>query len=404
MIPRARWILDRELRLRQEGRAASRRGKRDLGEVLLMPGLVNTHCHLDYTTLRGRIPRAPNFARWIEALGRAKAPWRAADYREAILEGLREALAFGTTAMLNWICLPEALPAAGAPPMRVWWLWEQIAYRPDAKADRESWDAWRREVRARRALWRGGVAPHAPYTCAREVVRAAARWSARARTPWSLHVAESSDEWRMFREARGALYDFMRRVGRPLSDCDGRTPLAAVWDEIAVSRAPAVLTHANCLDRADVKRLGAAARRGVSLAVAHCPRSTRTLGHPAFPLRALRQAGVPVALGTDSLASNDDLSMFAEMRAFADAHPARHPREIVAMATLDAAKALGAGAAWKRWKDWIAIPCSATRPSGVWDVLLAHQGPVAWAMVDGREVDLETLKRRAPCAAPEPAA
>lgn len=363
-------------------------GRVDLGDALLMPGLVNAHCHLDYTALRGRLPEAREFARWIAAIGRAKASWRSGEYRASILAGMREALAFGTTAMMNWICLPDALPSRGAPPMRVWWLWEQIAYRPGAAGDASAWTAWRRAVRARRALWDGGIAPHAPYTCVSTALEAAVRWSAGARAPWSLHVAESRDEWRMFREARGGLFDLMRRAGRPIADCDGRTPLRAAWNAISAARSPAVLVHANCLAREDVARLAAAVKRGVPLAIAHCPRSTRRLGHPAFPFRALRKAGVPVALGTDSLASNDDLSIFAEMRAFAGAHPDLRPREILAMATSSAAAAFGAGGAWEQWRDWIAIPCAAVREAAVWETILAHEGRVSWAMVDGQVVPL----------------
>lgn len=403
MILRARWLLDRRLRLIRGGRVAARgggRGRMDLGDALLMPGLVNAHSHLDYTALRGRLPEVRGFARWIAAIGREKASWRSSDYRASILAGMRESLAFGTTAMMNWICLPDALPARGVPPMRVWWLWEQIAYRPGAAGDAPAWTAWRRAVRARRALWSGGIAPHAPYTCVSTALDAAVRWSSRARAPWSLHVAESREEWRMFRAARGGLFDLMRRAGRAISDCGGRTPLRAAWDAISAAKSPVVLVHANCLSRGDVARLASAVNRGVPLAVAHCPRSTRRLGHPAFPFRALRKAGVPVVLGTDSLASNDDLSMFAETRAFADAHPELRPREILAMATSSAAAALGAGAAWEGWRDWIAIPCSAAREASVWDAILAHEGRVSWAMVDGQIVRLsEPIEARRPCRA-----
>jgi cytosine/adenosine deaminase-related metal-dependent hydrolase len=388
MILRARWVLDRRLRLVCGGRVRLPGGPRelDLGDAVLMPGLVNAHCHLDYTGLRGRLPRARGFSRWIEVIGQAKRGLGPREYRASILAGMREALACGTTAMANWICQPPALPARGAPPMRVWWLWEQIAYRPGPSPGREAWTAWAARVRQRCRLWRGGVAPHAPYTCLGETLRAAAAWSAGLRAPWSVHVAESDEEWRMFREGRGPLFEFMRRLGRPMGDCGGRTPLAAAWGAAGASRAAVVLVHANCLSRGDLSRLAEAAGRGKPVAVVHCPRSTARLGHPAFPLRALRSRGVRVALGTDSLASNDDLSMFAEMRALSEAHRDLDPREVVRMATSGAAAALGQEAAWPGWRDWIAVPCAASRPAGVWEGILGHEGPVAWAMVDGTVV------------------
>ncbi|MFZ4693578.1 MAG: amidohydrolase family protein [Verrucomicrobiia bacterium] len=386
MILRARWVVDRQLRLVHGGRVSlpGKTGVLDLGDCVLMPGLVNAHCHLDYTAMRGKIPKARGFAQWIESIGRAKRQWGARDYRDSIMTGMREALASGTTAMVNWICLPAALPSRGVPPMRVWWLWEQIAYRPGSAPDKAGWSAWRRRVRGKGRAWKAGIAPHAPYTCTGEILRAAAAWSGSARFPWSIHVAESQDEWRMFREARGGLFHFMRGMGRAMTDCDGRTPLAAAWDAVYASRAPVLLVHANRLSREDLARLGAAVHRGRPIAVVHCPRSTKRLGHPPFPLRALHAAGVPVVLGTDSLASNNDLSMFAEMRALDGAQTGLRPHEILAMATAGAAQAVGAGKSWGRWKDWIAIPCRAEREAGAWEAILAHEGPVSWAMVDGK--------------------
>ena len=79
----------------------------DLGEQVLLPGLINTHCHLDYTSLRGKIPRQKSFTDWIRAINAAKAKLLPDDYVASINAGFAEAKQFGTTTMANLTAFPE---------------------------------------------------------------------------------------------------------------------------------------------------------------------------------------------------------------------------------------------------------------------------------------------------------
>ena len=147
--------------------------------------------------------------------------------------------------------------------------------------------------------------------------------------------------------------------------------------------------HVNCLARGDAALL---ARRRTS--VVHCPRSHDYFVHPTFPYRALTRAGVNVCLGTDSLASvrkaprrNVELNLFAEMRAFAEAHPEVSPETIVRMATTHGAVALGlrgqVGELKPRaWADLIAVPFAGS-PGESYAAVLAHAGPLTAGMIDG---------------------
>src|SRR5438309_7001202 len=95
----------------------------DLGEQALLPGLINAHCHLDYTCLRGKIPPPKSFADWIQALNEAKANLSEDDYLNSIREGFAEATKFGTTTIANLTARPE-LAARMRPPIRTWWFAE----------------------------------------------------------------------------------------------------------------------------------------------------------------------------------------------------------------------------------------------------------------------------------------
>ena len=95
----------------------------DLGDRVLVPGLINAHCHLDYTCLRGSIPSPKSFAAWIRAINAAKAELSPADYLSSLRDGFMEAKGFGTTTIVNVTGFPELIPRIDAP-INTWWLAE----------------------------------------------------------------------------------------------------------------------------------------------------------------------------------------------------------------------------------------------------------------------------------------
>src|SRR3984893_1672524 len=95
----------------------------DLGEQILMPGLINAHCHLDYTCLRGKIPPQKTFTDWIRAINAEKANLSPKDYLASINEGFAEAKSFGTTGIANLTAFPDLVPQITSP-IRTWWFAE----------------------------------------------------------------------------------------------------------------------------------------------------------------------------------------------------------------------------------------------------------------------------------------
>jgi cytosine/adenosine deaminase-related metal-dependent hydrolase len=385
MLLRAPWVVTRSLQLRRNGvvDAGGKAGKLVLEDSILMPGLINAHCHLDFTALRGRIPPPSSFTAWVEQVREVKFSWTPRDFVRSIRWGMEESLRYGTTALVNLVSSPTTIPAATRVCARTWWLWEQLGARTTDRSG--EWDGWRGRIRGRSPLWEGGLAPHAPFSCRPQIIAEAERWCRRHRLPWTIHVAESREEYEMFRHARGPLFELCRRLGRDMRDCGRTTPLQALRPVLAHVRMPVLLVHANTLDRSDLRWLGSlspAARR--KLHVVHCPRSHAYFRHPPFPLQALRDLGLNLCLGTDSLASNENLSMFEEMGSLARQCPEISPWEIVVMATRNGARALGQDGAWRRWQDWTAIPATVTRPEEVWQAICSFTGKPRFTMVDGR--------------------
>src|SRR6266700_6277761 len=81
----------------------------DLGEQALLPGLINAHCHLDYTCLRGKIPPSKSFTEWIRAINAEKSKLSPEDYLASIADGFAEAKRFGTTTIANLTAFAELI-------------------------------------------------------------------------------------------------------------------------------------------------------------------------------------------------------------------------------------------------------------------------------------------------------
>ena len=356
----------------------------DLGGQVLMPGLVNAHCHLDYTMMRRAISPQRSFTEWIIRINALKRSLDDADYREAIAKGFAELRQWGTTTVANIESFPELLPTLPPPPIRTWWFFEMIDVR-HRLAGEEIIAGTLAFFDKRPDNWLGGfgLSPHAPYTASGSLYELTADASEQLAMPVMTHVAESREEWEMFRHGRGELHEFMLKLGRWMFDKqEHRTPLAHVAAHARLGPRW-LLAHMNELDESDFALLAAMPQPP---AVVHCPGSHRYFRHSPFPLTKLRSIGVNVCLGTDSLASTTTLSMFDEMRILSRQEPEMDPAEILKMATLNGARALGIDAgkiAPGALADLIALPHAATAHD-IHAAVIENREPIAWMMLDGK--------------------
>lgn len=351
----------------------------DLGEHALLPGLINAHCHLDYTGMRGSIPRQRTFTDWVRAINARKSESTSDDYLAAITEGFAEAQKFGTTSVVNLEAFPQLLRNIDAAPLRTWWCAEMIDVREpvspariaeELKCDFTSHQTWQGGI---------GLAPHAPFTASASLYREAAAIGRRDNIVLTTHLAESRDETEMFRDGRGPLFDLMAGIGRPMADCGQRTPVAAMV-ELGVLDQRWIVTHLNELTEADLRQLAGSPK----FHIAHCPRSHAFFGHAEFQFERLRALGFNICLGTDSLASNENLSLFSEMRHFRTRQPSLSAREVLEMVTVNAAKAIGepiGSIAPGIYADLIAVPLSAG--GEIYEAIVNFERAVPWLTVGG---------------------
>jgi cytosine/adenosine deaminase-related metal-dependent hydrolase len=362
----------------------------DLGEQMLLPGLINAHCHLDYTCLRGKIPPPKSFADWVRAINSEKAGLSPEDYVVSINTGFAEAKRFGTTTMANLTAFPELITKVHAP-IRTWWFAELIDVRNPGRVN-EVVDL---AVESLGSAERWGLAPHALFTASPNLFRRCQKVARERNLLLTTHLAESSEEMSMFREATGPLYEFLRQVGRDMRDCgDDGTPIGRFSEIVSDSPTSAgtrddwMLVHLNELAERDFDLL---ARSPTKFHIVHCPRSHKYFAHSRFQFERLRNLGFNICLGTDSLASNDSLSLFAEMRAFQQEFPGVSPEEIFKTVTTNSARALRQENAFGKIRpgfcaDLIAIPCAApTEPNRTFEEILAFDRRVDWILSTGSE-------------------
>ena len=360
----------------------------DLGEQALLPGLINAHCHLDYTCLRGKIPSRKSFADWIRAINAEKAKLGADDYLASITDGFAEAKRFGTTTVANLTAFPELVSQIRLP-IRAWWFAELIDLRSPERAD-ELVDL---AIKSLKSQEKWGLAPHALFTASRDLYRRCEEVARHENVLLTTHLAESREEMEMFRDGSGPLYEFMKSIGRPMEDCGDETPLERLFDappstSLATGSGRAlqnwIVAHLNELAESDFDLLETAKRR---FHVVHSPRSHGYFAHSRFPFEKLRALGLNICLGTDSLASNEILSLFAEMRAFQRSEPGISPAKILEMVTVNSALALHQENALGRIQpglqaDLVAIACSGG--GNLFEEIVAFDGPIDWMMVNGR--------------------
>ena len=323
------------------GRPADFADDEQLGDVALMPGLVNAHTHLELSYLHDEVPPASEFVTWIRnvmAARRQRPDPRAADIVDAIDRAIVESRASGTAVVgdvSNTLVTFEPLARSALAAIVFYELIRFNAPDPRALVDAATAEI---EALAPTEWVRASLAAHAPYSVAPLVLRAIREAVDRdALRPCSVHLCESAEETEFLRTGLGSWRRLLEDVGAwdPAWTPPGVSPVQFL-DESGFLGANVLAVHGVQMTLDDLGRLKA---RGTTLVT--CPRSNGHTGAGAPPIQDFYDAGVRVAIGTDSLASSPDLNVFAElatMRALAPAVPAT---ALLESATIEGARALG---------------------------------------------------------------
>ena len=336
------WVaVDRGRILAVGDRAPEREGDVDLGDVAVMPGLVNAHTHLELSYLRDEVPPASAFITWIRGVmaARRKRPDPAgAEIMDAIDRALVEAVACGTAIVGDISNTLVTFGPLTRSPLAAIVFYELIRFNaPDpgglVEAACNEIDALVPTERVRASL-----AAHAPYSVAPLVFRAIRHAIDRDPfAPCSVHLSESAEEVEFIRTGGGPWRALLEEIGSwdPAWVPPGGTPVQFL-DDSGFLDARVLAVHGVQMTPPDLRRLAA---RGTTLVT--CPRSNGHTGAGAPPIENFYRYGVRVAVGTDSLSSAPDLNVFAELATMRALAPLVTATALLDSATRQGARALG---------------------------------------------------------------
>jgi 5-methylthioadenosine/S-adenosylhomocysteine deaminase len=309
----------------------------------IIPGFVNAHSHIELTVLRGYLDHLP-FADWIPRLTYAKYKVLSrADLLASARLGAIEMLRAGVT------CLGEVMDLGTAwDAMREFGLrgvaYQEVFGPAEAQLD-EAMSGLKRKIDGYRhqgtETLRVGVSPHAPFTVSAKLYRAVNEFARREGLPLTTHIGESQEEGMLLRRGAGTFAQRWAERGIPVEPA-GCSPLAYI-SRLGLLHPETLLVHAIDLEDGDLQLL-----RESHPALVHCPKSNAKLAHGIARIAEIQATGIRIGLGTDSVASNNVVDMFEEMRTAVFQQRARtkqfdalHANAVFRMATLGGAECLG---------------------------------------------------------------
>ena len=314
------------------------------GSVLL-PGFVNAHTHLELThfpswRLRSAVDYQPRrFTDWIIQLIKIARGLTAEEYPPSIREGVRMCLESGTTAVGEIVTNPALADVYGDTPLGGRLYFELLGHDPALFAHKLAAALAAAEQHAARDGGAAGLSPHSPYTIAREHLDTIRDTSAARSLPLAIHLSESRAEADFLFDGSGELaadfYPFVgweRYLGRP-----ARCSSTELLSRHGLLTPQTVAVHCVHVSPADARILK---ERGAHVAL--CPRSNDLLDVGRAPVHLFKKLGIPLALGTDSLASNNSLSLWDELRFALELFPNDlSVEDLFRMVTAGGAAALG---------------------------------------------------------------
>jgi len=308
-----------------------------LGDVALIPGLINAHTHLEFSDLAAPLLPGGTFPDWIRAVIGARQS-RRSDPRAAIDRGWQEARRTGTIAVGEIATADDTFDRLRRAEGRGVVFREVLGLRDDAVASGLA-DARRflDSVAAPAAPLLRGLSPHAPYSLHPDLLRGLIELAAERQAIVAMHLAETREDLELLQFRRGGLADLLRGLGLWRAELWDDFPEPLDYLRLLSRAARALVVHGNYLSPAECDFLATQPQ----MSVVYCPRTHAAFGHPPHPWQALQERGVRVVVGTDSRASNPDLSLFRELQHLHAIAPQVSPGALLRMATVDAAAALG---------------------------------------------------------------
>ncbi|HEY9073744.1 MAG TPA: amidohydrolase family protein, partial [Desulfobaccales bacterium] len=306
----------------------------DHGAGAILPGLVNCHAHLEFSALAGRIAPQERWEEWLEATLAERESLELVEMERGIQRGIKALHRSGTALVGEVSNTGASLRHLKASPLDYHLFYECLGFNLRARLElAETFPFFADAVAAGNI----SAAAHAPYSVSPELFQAISRFNGEALLPQTVHLGESRAELDFLASGNGFFRDLLKRRGRWVDDFRAPEVSPVSYLHGLDFLGPRTLAvHGVWLEEADCQLL---AQSQTWLVL--CPRANRFTGAGMPPVGGLLQAGVNLALGTDSLAGNWDLNLFGEMHWLHRNFPAPPGDLWLRLGTLNGARALG---------------------------------------------------------------
>lgn len=353
----------------------------DLGDVAILPGFVNAHVHMDLAPLQSQ-PSQLGFVPWLQAVVAQRRNSNPDTVVQTIRKNVAAIIASGTTLVADIATSDHSeklLRYAGIKAV----VYREVLGRKPARFEPLIQWAKRRPsnlVSSRYQQIIHGYSPHAPFSTAVSVYEQLGHNQARSATHWR----ETAEELEFLQNGTGPISDFLESLGA-LEEYSGKRPtFESLERRLLRSSENCLVVHGNYLDDAAVKHLSSPAIRKRIAAVVYCPRTHAYFGHPPHPWKKIEAAGIPVMFGTDSLASNPDLSVFNEAKFLWQTDPAIHPSALLQALTNGRPLNFGPDAKGRSRADIAIVKGMFTKSNKPLEHLFDADAKVLGTMADGR--------------------
>ncbi len=363
----------------------------DCSGKIILPGFVNAHSHLELTGFRGKIKKGLPFTDWARKVVSIRKDITENEIATAIKDGLDELISSGVTTAGDFSQTGITAKILNERGLRGTVFLEFSGFNPEQKDEKlgelkEKFNRFSSIFNLQSSI-RIGIAPHAPYSVSRELLKESHSFAKEKKLPFAIHISEMLEEMEFIKNGSGAMKDLLIDFG-VWNDkwMPPQTTPVQYLHNLGILKGTTGI-HLNIVTSHDINIL-----RENNISVVYCPGSNKWFGRNwKYSLRQFLNNDINIVIGTDSLSSNEKLNMFYEMRVVKENFPDLENNIILKMATVNGAKAIGfegeAGEiAVGRKADIIGIDIKDSSIKDPADYVINSAEKVSFSMINGEVI------------------
>jgi aminodeoxyfutalosine deaminase len=307
---------------------------------LILPTFSNLHCHLELGFLKGKLDAGKPFPEWVGQLRKYSKYRELADYKHSVFQGVKDSLASGVSNLLDVGNSEANLKFAKYSPVRIYSSLELLGIDPkmlEPIQERATQSLKKHPVK-KGSQSQLGLSAHAPFSCSIPLIQYVNTHNKKSGFPHTIHLSESQEEKELFASGKGKLSRFLSFI---YPDWSFKSPKGQNFENSIdymlahdLIEPGSILVHLNHSTPQQLQKL-----KELNCTVVYCPGSCEFFGHQKPDIKAWKKAGLNICLGSDSLASNDSLNMWKELKQACEYSELKF-NEVFEMLTVNSSKAL----------------------------------------------------------------